>query len=130
MPPDLDGVLALTALTQCLVHELSREIDAGTYQFDCHPFLVRQNKWRACRYGLEARLVNPRTFASTPVRQIIREMVDRLGPAASALGCSDHLASVLDLAERPTGADLQLAAHRESGDLAEVVRRMLVRSEL
>jgi hypothetical protein len=49
---------------------------------------------------------------------------------APALGCADRLDSVLDLAERPTGADLQLAAHRETGDLAAVVRRMLARSEL
>jgi gamma-glutamyl:cysteine ligase YbdK (ATP-grasp superfamily) len=47
-------VLGITALVQCLVHDLSEEIDRGTYQFDCHPFLIRQNKWRACRYGMDA----------------------------------------------------------------------------
>jgi carboxylate-amine ligase len=130
MPPDLDSVLALVALTQCLVHELSREIDAGTYQFDCHPFLVRQNKWRACRYGLDARLVNPRTLASMPARQIVHELVTRLRPAADELGCAGRLATVLDMIERPSGAELQLAAYQETGDLAEVVRRMLPRSEL
>ncbi|MBV8430399.1 MAG: YbdK family carboxylate-amine ligase, partial [Solirubrobacterales bacterium] len=52
MPHDLPSVLGLTALIQCLVHQLSEEIDRGTYQFDCHPMMVRQNKWRACRYGL------------------------------------------------------------------------------
>jgi carboxylate-amine ligase len=130
MPPDLDGVLALTALIQCLVHELSREIDAGTYQFDCHPFLVRQNKWRACRYGLDAKLVNPRTLSPVPARSAIGDLVNRLRPAADELGCSGRLASVLDMAERPTGAEVQLSIYEETGDLAEVVRRMLERSEL
>ena len=59
MPPGLEHVLGITALVQCLVHDLSEEIDQGTYQFDCHPFLIRQNKWRACRYGMDARLVDP-----------------------------------------------------------------------
>lgn len=130
MPPDLDSVLALTALIQCLVSDLSREIDAGTYQFDCHPFLVRQNKWRACRYGLGAKLVHPRTLESKTVPAIVHDLVARLRPVADELGCADRLATVLDLAERPSGADLQLAAYAETGDLAEVVRRMLSLSEL
>ena len=37
MPPSLRHVLGLTALVQCLVHDLSEEIDRGTYQYDCHP---------------------------------------------------------------------------------------------
>ena len=128
MPHDLAGVLAITALIQCLVHELAREIDQGTYQFDCHPFLVRQNKWRACRHGMEARLVDPAGFEAKPARQIVRELVARLRPTGAKLGCARELESVLDMAERPTGADLQLALYDETGDLAEVVRRMLARN--
>ena len=67
---DLRHVLGLTALVQCLVYDLSEEIDRGTYQYDCHPFMVRQNKWRACRYGMEANLVDPTTFQSVPARQV------------------------------------------------------------
>ena len=33
MPPSLHHVLGLTALIQCLVHDLSEEIDRGTYQY-------------------------------------------------------------------------------------------------
>ena len=58
MPPSLDDVLALTALVQCLVTALSNDIDEGTYQPEYHPMIVRQNKWRACRYGPGARLVD------------------------------------------------------------------------
>jgi glutamate---cysteine ligase / carboxylate-amine ligase len=129
MPHDLRGVLALTALVQCLVHDLSREIDHGTYQFYCHPFLVRQNKWRACRYGMEARLVDPDTYEPKPARQVVSALVERLRGAADELGCVSQLASVLDMAERPSGADLQLAVFDETKDLAEVVRRMLPLSE-
>jgi carboxylate-amine ligase len=125
MPPDLPSVLGLTALVQCLVHDLSKQIDRGTYQFDCHPFLVRQNKWRACRYGLEARLVHPYTFETKPARQVVHDMVARLRGTADELGCARELDSVLDMAERPTGSDLQLAAFDETHDTAEVVRRML-----
>ncbi len=125
MPHNLGAVLAITARIQCLVHDLAREIDQGTYQFDCHPFMVRQNKWRACRYGMEARLVDPTGFEPKPARQIVHELAARLRPTAEELGCARELESVRDMADRPTGADLQLAAYEETEDLAEVVRRML-----
>jgi carboxylate-amine ligase len=130
MPYDLASVLGLTALTQCLVHEVSREIDAGTYQLNYHPFLVRQNKWRACRYGLEARLVDPISHEPKPARRFVHDLVASLRGAAEELGCARQLSSVLDMAERPTGADLQRAIFRETGDPAEVVRRMLPKGAL
>jgi carboxylate-amine ligase len=130
MPHNLAGVLNLTALIQCLVHRLSRDIDQGAYQFDCHPFMVRQNKWRACRYGMEARLVHPQTLEPRPARQIVHDLAARLGDTADELGCRRYLESVRDMADRPTGADLQLSINDESGDLADVVRRMLPLSTL
>ena len=87
MPPTLSDVLGLTALIQCLVYDLSEEIDRGTYQYDCHPFLIRQNKWRACRYGMEARLVDPATHQAIPVRKVVHGLVDRLQHRADELGC-------------------------------------------
>ena len=88
MPPSLEHVLGLTALIQCLVHDLSQEIDRGTYQFDCHPFLIRQNKWRACRYGMDARLVDPASHQAVPARQVVHTLLDRLQPRAEELGCA------------------------------------------
>jgi carboxylate-amine ligase len=130
MPPDLPSVLGLTALVQCLVHQLSEEIDRGTYQFDCHPTMVRQNKWRACRYGLDAQLVNPSSRKPSPVRTIVRELVNDLGATALALDCRPYLDSNLDRIEQPSGSERQRATFERTGDLAEVVRQMLTSSEL
>jgi carboxylate-amine ligase len=128
MPPTLDHVLGLTALIQCLVYDLSEEIDRGTYQYGFHPFLVRQNKWRACRYGMDAKLVDPGTFEAIPVRRLVHSLVDRLEDRAAELGCTAYLRSVRDLAEQPTGSVRQLQAFRETKDLAAVVRSMLALS--
>ena len=130
MPPTLSHVLGLTALIQCLVYDLSEEIDRGTYQSSFHPFLARQNKWRACRYGMEAVLVDPNTLAAVPVRQVVHGLIDRLEARAEELGCSAYLQSVRDLAEQPTGSVQQLQVFRETNNLAAVVQRMLALSEL
>jgi carboxylate-amine ligase len=125
MPPTLGHVLGLTALIQCLVYDLSEEIDYGTYQYGFHPFLVRQNKWRACRYGMEANLVDPVTFQAVPVRQVVHNLVDRLESRADELGCLSYLQSVRDLAEQPSGSVRQLQVFHDTNNFAEVVRRML-----
>jgi carboxylate-amine ligase len=125
MPPDLPSVLGLTALIQCLVFQLSEEIDRGTYQFDCHPMMVRQNKWRACRYGMDAHLVDPSSRKSRPARQIVAGLVHDLRPTAEALDCRPYLDSVLTMIEQPSGAERQRAVFTGTGDLAEVVRHML-----
>jgi carboxylate-amine ligase len=130
MPPSLRHVLGLTALVQCLVHDLSEEIDRGTYQFNCHPFLVRQNKWRACRYGMAARLVDPQTFQSIPARKVVHRLLDHLKDRAVELGCLPHLEIVREMADQPTGSVRQLEIYRETRDLAEVIRRMLTQSDL
>jgi carboxylate-amine ligase len=130
MPPDLASVLGLTALIQCLVRQLSAEIDRGTYQFDCHPMMVRQNKWRACRYGLDAQLVDPSSRQSRPARQIIAALVEDLGATAEELDCRTYLDAIGGMIARPTGSERQRALFTRTGDLAEVVRQMIGQSEL
>ena len=91
MPPSLDDVLGLTALIQCLVHDLSQEIDRGTYQFDCHPFLIRQNKWRACRYGMDAKLVDAATHQADAGPRRRPRPGRPVALRAEELGCARYL---------------------------------------
>src|SRR5262249_7253142 len=130
MPPDLPSVLGLTALIQCLVHQLSGEIDRGIDESECHPLLVRQNRWRAARYGLGASLVDPHTLETAPARRLAERLVRRLRGAAAVLGCAEALESAAALAAGPTGAERQMALYRQAGDLAEVIRILVARSSL
>ena len=95
LPGSLEDVLGLTAAVQCLVHALSQEIDAGTYQHDCHPTMLRQNKWRACRHGMDANLVDPITQACLPARTVVRKLVDLLRDTSADLGCEAFLQILL-----------------------------------
>jgi carboxylate-amine ligase len=130
MPGNLEDVLALAAWIQCLVVALSDEIDQGTYQHDYHPMIVRLNKWRAARYGLNARLVDSFTLQPHPVRQIVTGLMDRLRPVADQLDCRSYLERMPAIAAGPSWADRQLALLRETGDPREVVRRMTDRHPL
>ncbi len=126
MPGTLEDVAGLTALIQALVVALSNEIDGGTYQHDCHPMLVRQNLWRAARFGMDAELVDALTHEPVSARELARNLVRRLRPQADELGCLGELETIEAMAKRPTWAERQLAILEETGEPAEVVRRMII----
>jgi glutamate---cysteine ligase / carboxylate-amine ligase len=124
MPADLAAVLSLTALIQCLVRWLSDEIDQGVVDHDIHPLVVRQNRWRACRFGLEANLVEPGTMEAVPVAALVERLVRKLRRYSHELRCERQLAAVADLAASQNGSLRQIACYRETGDFAEMVRRL------
>ncbi|MFN3651820.1 MAG: YbdK family carboxylate-amine ligase [Armatimonadota bacterium] len=131
MPPSLDETLGLVALVQCLVQALSEEIDEGTYQREHHPMMVRQNKWRACRFGRDAELVDPRTLVTRSVPDHVADLGARLAPIARRLGCVEYLQGLVDSIREPGGADRQLdLLRRNTGDPAAAVREMLGWSRL
>jgi carboxylate-amine ligase len=130
MPGNLDDTLALAGLIHALVKTLSDEIDHGAYQHDSHPMIVGQNKWRAARFGTKASLVDPNTFEVKSARELVDELVTRLGPAADELGCASYLEHCREMAAGPTWADRQLSIYDETGSLEEVVRRLIVQSRV
>ncbi|TWU63443.1 YbdK family carboxylate-amine ligase [Crateriforma conspicua] len=124
MPGCLDHVAGLTALVQCLVKALNDEIDEGTYQFDCHPMMVRQNKWRAARHGLDAHLVDASDYGVRSVRDIASGLVDSLMGIAQDLRCESELRFVREIAAGPSWATRQREILQQSGNPADIVRHL------
>ncbi|MEM8944431.1 MAG: YbdK family carboxylate-amine ligase [Planctomycetota bacterium] len=130
MPGNLEDTLAIAALIQCLVKALSDEIDSGTYQHDCHPMMVRQNKWRATRFGTGAQLVDSYTYQVVTVSQAVDDLVDKLTPVAANLGCEHHLEHCRHIAASPSWADRQLSILAETGSAEEIVRQLTAVSRI
>jgi glutamate---cysteine ligase / carboxylate-amine ligase len=130
MPGNLGDTLALAALIQCLVKALSNEIDQGTYQHDSHPMMVQQNKWRAARFGNQARLVDTNTYRVATVPITVQHLVDLLQPTATELGCESYLSHCVTMAGNPSAAQRQLDLLAETGDPKEVVRRLAQESRI
>lgn len=130
MPGNLEDTLAIAALIQCLVQALSDEIDEGAYQHDCHPMMVRQNKWRAARFGTKAELVNSYTYKVQPLSEVLRTLTNWLRPTGDALDCSPYLDRAKQIANGPSWSDRQQAILDETGDRAEIVRRLTAASRV
>jgi carboxylate-amine ligase len=124
--PTLDEIGAVAALSQCLVEQFDTQLDRGYTLPVPASWVLRENKWRAARYGLDADIVIDEKETVRPVRQAITDLVEDLEPIARRLGCAAELADV----ERvlATGASYQrqravAAAH--DGDLCAVVDSLL-----
>lgn len=124
MPASLDHVLSLAGLVQCLVQALSDEIDGGTYQSEYHPMMVAQNKWRATRYGADARLVNSENYKQQSVSETVDHLIELLLPQATRLDCVDELKAASALPSS-TGAKQQLDLFEKTGSRRTVVERMI-----
>lgn len=124
MPGNLQDTLAVAALVQCLVKSLSDEIDRGTYQHDCHPMMVRQNKWRATRYGTAAQMVDSFSYEVLSVAEVTEKLIRNLMPAAKELGCVGHLEQCQRIASSPSWGDRQLGILADTGSAEEIVRQL------
>lgn len=130
MPGNLEHTLAIAAMIQCLVQSLSDEIDNGAYQHDCHPMMVRQNKWRAARFGIEAELVDSYTYQTHPVSDIVSHLVEVLMPTAQALGCDHWLTKCETLTRNVSWSRRQLDLFHQTGNLQQVVCQLTDESRI
>jgi carboxylate-amine ligase len=124
--PTLDEIGAVAALSQCLVERFDREIDRG-YTLPVPPsWVLRENKWRAARYGLEAEIIVDERGTVRPVREALTDLVEELMPTAKRLECATELADVLRVLEVGGSYQRQRAvAAAHDGRLEPVVDSLL-----
>lgn len=118
---------AIAALTQCLVEDLSTALDRGDEIATMPAWFVRENKWRAARYGLDAIVIEDAEGNECPVRDDLRSLVVRLEPVASRLGCLDELADVVAILEGGASYQRQLRVAEGAGGSLKAVVASLVK---
>ncbi|WP_193598781.1 glutamate--cysteine ligase [Microbacterium sp. YJN-G] len=122
----LSELASVAALTQCLVEFFSRELDEGRPLTTLQPWFHRENKWRAARYGLEARVIVDPAGSQIPVREHLAAVVDDLMPIAHELGCAEELAGVRTILRDGASYSRQLeTADAAGGDLHSVVQHLI-----
>jgi glutamate---cysteine ligase / carboxylate-amine ligase len=117
---------AITALTQCLVEHLSRELDAGRDVPKLQPWFVRENKWRSARYGMDAIIIRNAAGDEQLVTKDLDRLMPVLEPIAEALGCSAELADLRSIVDLGASYQRQLrVAAANDGSLKAVVSSLV-----
>lgn len=122
----LPELAAVASLVQVLVEHLSRELDEGRELWALQPWFVRENKWRAARYGLEARVIVDRDGTQRLVTDHLRETMDQLGHIAEELKCAREFAGLETIMSQGASyARQRMVADAADGDLREVVQHLI-----
>jgi len=111
MCPYLDDAIAIAALYQCLLSMLWR-LKRQNQRWRIYPhMLVKENRWRAQRYGFDSGLVDFGKGAVIPYADLLDELVELVRPDAERLACTGEIAHARRILERGTSAHRQRAAH-------------------
>jgi carboxylate-amine ligase len=120
--PTLSEVTAVAALAQCLVTHLDTMFDRGFTLPRHRDWVLRQNKWRAGRHGLEADVIIDEQGTQQPVRAAIADLLHEMGPVAGRLGCEEDLARVGRILDEGASYQRQRAVVAEGARGAAALR--------
>ncbi|TFV66223.1 UNVERIFIED_ORG: YbdK family carboxylate-amine ligase [Bacillus sp. AZ43] len=116
----VDDAVTLAGVVRGLVETAARDRNDPP---DVPAAVLRVAAWRAGHDGLGGHLVHPLTGTPSPAADVIGDLLDHIRPALAEAGDERRVTDGLTtLLRRGTGADLQRRVHRETGDLAAVVR--------
>ena len=123
--PTMAEVGMVAALSQCLVEMMDREIDKGYTLPTPKRWVTQENKWRAARYGLDARIIVSED-STQPITDALAELVQDLRATAERLGCVEELLRVQEVLDGGASYQRQRAvAAASGGDLTAVVDSLL-----
>jgi glutamate---cysteine ligase / carboxylate-amine ligase len=90
---------AIAAVAQALLVWLAERHDAADLGTPAPTWQIEQNRWWACRDGVDGDLAELNTGAIRPTRERLRELLDTLEPVARRLDAADGLMRARELVE-------------------------------
>jgi carboxylate-amine ligase len=117
----IDETICLAAIVQAFIAKLLklRRQNLGFRKYA--PKLIRENKWRAMRRGIEGKLIDFGKQAEVPESELVEEMLEFVDDVVDELGSRQEVEYVRTILAEGTSADRQLAVWRDTGDLHKVV---------
>jgi len=109
--PLIDDGIAIASLYRCILRLLYRLRRQNQRWRHYPPFLIRENRWRAQRYGTEQGMVDFGRGAIVPFEHLLEELFELVAEDAAYLGCAAEVAHARTILQRGTSADRQLARY-------------------
>lgn len=117
-------VVALAALAHALAARLLAGVDAGERIAPPPVWVLRENKWRASRWGIEADLVVDASGRNVPLKQDVERLAADLEPIARSQRAGAEFAGLGALLSRPSYVR-QRSVFKEQGTLDAVARSLV-----
>src|SRR5215217_943568 len=117
-------VAGVAALVHALVGWLAARHDAGDLPAPVETWRIEENRWSACRDGVEGTLADLDTGERRPTRERLAALLEAVAGEAERLGCAAELACARELVEA-NGAMYQRAAGEPQDAAAWLARAYL-----
>jgi carboxylate-amine ligase len=109
--PLVDDGVAIAALYLCVLRMLYR-LRRQNQRWRHYPtLLVRENRWRAQRYGIEQGMVDFGRGEIVPFADLLEELFELVAEDAAHFGCETEMRHARTIVRRGTSADRQLARY-------------------
>ncbi len=118
----VDEVICVAALMQCIIAKLSKLHQKNQSFRSYRRILINENKWRAARWGVEAKLIDFGKEEEVPFALLVQELLEFIDDVVDDLGCRTEVNYVYQILEQGSGADRQLKVFEENQDFKEVVK--------
>lgn len=123
MPTNIEDTLAIVALIQALMAKLYLMYRRNTAWRTYPRSLIEENKWRALRFGVEAKLIDFGRSEERPFQELIAELLEFVQEASDIFGTTAQLDRIRQIAANGSSANKQIEVFDESkGDLRAVMR--------
>jgi glutamate---cysteine ligase / carboxylate-amine ligase len=110
IPMRVDETICLAALFQAVVYKLYKLIRQNLGFRLYRRALINENKWRAARYGIGAKLVDFGKQEEVSFKILAMELLAFINDVVDDLGSREEVNYVLQILENGTGADRQVSA--------------------
>lgn len=112
--PSMSDLAAVNALTAVLIERIARRLESDPATPLPPEWMLRENRWRAIRYGLDAQIALG-SGRTRPVKEILREVTEDLAPLAEEIGAGRSFEQIASILENGNPTQRQLR-HDGSGN--------------
>jgi len=110
----MEDALTVAALYQSILAYLCHLRESNEERRHYRRILLAENKWRAMRYGTEARMGDFGRRTVMPFAELIDELIELVRPFAEQLDCVAEIEHARIIARRGTSADHQLRVYNDA----------------
>ena len=103
------------------MHAVREVIEIGKLQPPTLHWILKENKWRAARWGLEAQLIQDDEGNQVGNTDIIKKMINDFTPLSRRLNCHEELMSVREMLDHGPSYLRQRKVFEKSGQFEIVV---------
>ena len=129
IPTSVRRIGAFAALIQSAVATYQDRFFAGEPVSELHTGYLEENWWKAMRYGLNAKIVEPGTEEIITISEQLRRLIELTAPKAKELHAEQHHDFAGTMIEQGSESDLQRALYKDlDGDLCALEKELAVRT--